>query len=50
MVVTTPITIASFATDLARKQREVVRQIQDCAGCLRRTLATVFRPDARAAR
>jgi len=49
MVVTRPITIARFAADLARKQREVVGS-QDCAGCLRRTLATVFRPDAPAAR
>jgi hypothetical protein len=50
MVVGRPITIASFTAGLARRRRDVLRRVEECAGCLRRKVVTVFRPDAPAAR
>jgi hypothetical protein len=42
---------AARAEDVRLAVRQILeRQIQECADCLRRTLATVFRPDAPAAR
>jgi hypothetical protein len=49
MVVCRPIMISSFMADLARKRCDVVRLVEECAGCLRRRMVTVFRPDAPAA-
>jgi hypothetical protein len=42
---------AARAEDVRLALRQILEwQIQECAGCLQRTLSTVFRPDAPAAR
>ena len=46
MVVGRPITVASFTADLARKRHDVLRRVEECAGCLRRKVVTVLRPAA----
>jgi hypothetical protein len=46
MVAARPATISGFVAGVARQRHDVVREVEECVGCQRRNVVTVFRPHA----